>query len=182
LNEAGQQPTADNKIYKKIKEELGVTFKFEFLAGDKNQKLGVMIAGGDYPDLISADTKLTAAGSVIPLEDLIEEHAPNLKKHYEKYWNQMKDPNDGHIYYLPNYGAYNGEVADTYYSGPAFWIQKAVLKEFGYPTPKTLDEYFDLIAKYKEKYPTIDGKPTVGFEVLNYDWKNWGLLNPPQHL
>ncbi|MGW7162858.1 sugar ABC transporter substrate-binding protein, partial [Paenibacillus taichungensis] len=58
LNEAGQQPTADNKIYKKIKEELGVTFKFEFLAGDKNQKLGVMIAGGDYPDLISADTKL----------------------------------------------------------------------------------------------------------------------------
>ncbi|NUU55581.1 sugar ABC transporter substrate-binding protein, partial [Paenibacillus taichungensis] len=75
LNEAGQQPTADNKIYKKIKEELGVTFKFEFLAGDKNQKLGVMIAGGDYPDLISADTKLTAAGSVIPLEDLIEEHA-----------------------------------------------------------------------------------------------------------
>ncbi|OME82826.1 hypothetical protein BK122_12905, partial [Paenibacillus pabuli] len=27
LNEAGQQPTADNKIYKKIKEELGVTFK-----------------------------------------------------------------------------------------------------------------------------------------------------------
>ena len=38
-----------------------------------------MIAGGDYPDLISADTKLTAAGSVIPLEDLIEEHAPNLK-------------------------------------------------------------------------------------------------------
>lgn len=182
LGEAGQQPTADNKIYKKIKDELGVTFKFEFLAGDKNQKLGVMIAGGDYPDMISADTKLTAAGAVIPLEDIIEEHAPNLKKHFEKYWNQMKDPNDGHIYYLPNYGAYNGEVSDTYYSGPAFWIQKAILKEFNYPTPKTLDEYFDLIAKYKEKYPTIDGTPTIGFEILNYDWKNWGLLNAPQHL
>lgn len=182
LNEAGQQPTADNKIYKMIKDELGVTFKFEFLAGDKNQKLGVMIAGGDYPDMISADTKLTAAGAVIPLEDLIEEHAPNLKKHYEKYWNMMKDPNDGHIYYLPNYGAYNSEVSDTYYNGPAFWIQKAVLKEFNYPTVKTLDEYFDLIEKYKEKYPTIDGSPTIGFEILNYDWKNWGLLNAPQHL
>ncbi|WP_018752442.1 sugar ABC transporter substrate-binding protein [Paenibacillus sanguinis] len=182
LGEAGQQPTADNKIYKRIKDELGVTFKFEFLAGDKNQKLGVMIAGADYPDLITADTKLTAAGAVIPLEDIIEQHAPNLKKHYEKYWNQMKDPNDGHIYYLPNYGAYNSEVSDTYYSGPAFWIQKAVLKEFNYPTPKTLDEYFELIAKYKEKYPTIDGQPTIGFEILNYDWKNWGLLNPPQHL
>jgi putative aldouronate transport system substrate-binding protein len=180
--EAGQQPTSDNKVYKKIKDELGVSFKWEFLAGDKNQKLGVMIAGSDYPDLITADTKLTAAGAVIPLEDLIEEHAPNLKKHYEKYWNMMKDPEDGHIYWLPNYGAYNGEVASTWYSGPAFWIQKAVLKEFGYPTPKTLDEYFDLIEQYKEKYPTIDGSPTIGFEILNYDWKNWGLMNPPQHL
>lgn len=182
IGEAGQQPTPDNKIYKKIKDELGATFKFEFLAGDSNQKLGVMIAGSDYPDMITANTKLTAAGAVIPLEDLIEKNAPNLKKHYEKYWEMMKDPNDGHIYWLPNYGAYNGEVASTYYSGPAFWIQKAVLKEFGYPTPKTLDEYFDLIAKYKEKYPTIDGSPTIGFEILNYDWRNWGLLNPPQHL
>ncbi|MCA1293412.1 ABC transporter substrate-binding protein [Paenibacillus sp. alder61] len=182
IGEAGQQPTPDNKIYKKIKDELGVTFKFEFLAGDINQKLGVMIAGSDYPDIMTANTKLTAAGAFIPLEDLIEEHAPNLKKHYEKYWNMMKDPNDGHIYTLPNYGAYNGEVASTWYSGPAFWIQKAVLKEFGYPKVKTLDEYFDLIAKYKEKYPTIDGSPTIGFEILNYDWKNWGLFNAPQHL
>lgn len=182
LNEAGQQPTADNKIYKRIKDELGVTFKFEFLAGDKDQKLGVMIAGSDYPDIISADQKLTGAGAVIPLEDLIEKYGPNLKKHYAAYWNQMKDPNDGHIYYLPNYGAFNGETAGTYYNGPAFYIQKAVLKEFNYPTPKTLDEYFDLIKQYKDKYPTIDGKPTIGFEILNYDWKNWGLFNPPQHL
>lgn len=182
LNEAGQQPTADNKIYKRIKDELGVTFKFEFLAGDKDQKLGVMIAGSDYPDIISADQKLTGAGAVIPLEDLIEKYGPNLKKHYAAYWNQMKDPNDGHIYYLPNYGAFNGETAGTYYNGPAFYLQKAVLKEFGYPTPKTLEEYFDLIKKYKEKYPTIDGKPTIGFEILNYDWKTWGLFNPPQHL
>ncbi|MGZ7442585.1 extracellular solute-binding protein [Paenibacillus sp. TH7-28] len=182
IGEAGQQPTPDNKIYKKIKDELGATFKYEFLAGDINQKLGVMIAGSDYPDLMTGNTKLTAAGAYIPLEDLIEEHAPNLKKHYEKYWNMMKDPNDGHIYILPNYGAYNGEVSSTWYSGPAFWIQKAVLEEFGYPQVKTLDEYFDLIAKYKEKYPTIEGSPTIGFEILNYDWKNWGLFNAPQHL
>ncbi|RCX16752.1 carbohydrate ABC transporter substrate-binding protein (CUT1 family) [Fontibacillus phaseoli] len=182
IGEAGQQPTPDNKIYKKIKDELGVTIKMEFLAGDINQKLGVMIAGSDYPDIMTANTKLTAAGAFIPLEDLIEEHAPNLKKHYEKYWNMMKDPNDGHIYILPNYGAYNGEVSTTWYSGPAFWVQKAVLEDAGYPQVKTLDEYFDLIAKYKEKYPTIDGSPTIGFEILNYDWRNWGLFNAPQHL
>ncbi|WP_339292408.1 ABC transporter substrate-binding protein [Paenibacillus sp. FSL W8-0187] len=182
IGEAGQQPTPDNKIYKKIKDELGATFNFEFLAGDINQKLGVMIAGSDYPDMMTGNTKLTAAGAYIPLEDLIEEHAPNLKKHYEDYWNMMKDPNDGHIYILPNYGVFNGKLNSTWYSGPAFWIQKAVLEEFGYPKVKTLDQYFDLIAKYREKYPTIDGSPTIGFEILNYDWRNWGLFNAPQHL
>lgn len=182
IGEAGQQPTPDNKIYKKIKDELGVTFKFEFLAGDSNQKMGVMIAGSDYPDMMTGHTKLTAAGAYIPLEELIEEHAPNLKKHYEKYWNMMKNPNDGHIYILPNYGAYNGEVNSSWYAGPAFWIQKAVLAEFGYPHIKTLDEYFDLIARYKDNYPTIDGSPTIGFEILNNDWRSWGLFNPPQHL
>ncbi|MHA6534003.1 type 2 periplasmic-binding domain-containing protein [Paenibacillus sp. BAC0078] len=182
IGEAGQPPTPDNKIFKKIKDETGANFNFEYLAGDINQKLGVMIAGQDYPDMMTGNTKLTAAGAYIPLEDLIEKYAPNLKAHYADYWNMMKDPNDGHIYILPNYGVYNGEVKSSWYSGPAFWIQKAVLKEFGYPKVKTLDEYFDLIAKYKEKYPKIDGSPTVGFEILNYDWKNWGLLNAPQHL
>ncbi|MBY0162454.1 sugar ABC transporter substrate-binding protein [Paenibacillus lautus] len=182
IGQPDQQPTPDNKIYKLIKEKTGASFKFEFLAGDIDQKLGVMIAGGDYPDMMTANQKLTAAGAFIPLEDLIEEHAPNLKKHYEKYWNMMKDPNDGHIYNLPNYGVTNADVTSSYYSGPAFWIQKDVLAEAGYPEVKTLDQYFDIIKQYKEKHPTIDGTPTIGFEILNYDWKNWGLFNAPQHL
>lgn len=182
IGQPDQQPTPDNKIYKLIREKTGASFKFEFLAGDIDQKLGVMIAGGDYPDMMTANQKLTAAGAFIPLEDLIEEHAPNLKKHYEKYWNMMKDPNDGHIYNLPNYGVTNADVSSSWYSGPAFWIQKDVLAEAGYPEVKTLDQYFDLIKQYKEKHPTIDGTPTIGFEILNYDWKNWGLFNAPQHL
>ncbi len=52
----------------------------------------------------------------------------------------------------------------SYYSESALWIQKAVLKEFGYPKIKTLDEYFDLIEKYAKKYPTINGLPTIGFD------------------
>lgn len=75
----GQQPTADNKILKLIKEKTGVSFNMEFLVGDLKQKLGVMIAGGDYPDIMSGDDKLINAKAYIPLEDLIEKHAPNLK-------------------------------------------------------------------------------------------------------
>jgi len=178
----GPIPTEDNKVYKEIKEKLGVTLKEEYLVGDIEQKLGVMIAGGDYPDMITANTKLTAAKAMIPLEDLIEEHAPNLKKHFANVWNQMKDPEDGHIYWLPNYGVYHGEYNSTQFQGPAFFIQKAVLKEFGYPTIKTLDDYFKLIEDYAAKYPEIDGQPTIGFSSLAYDWRDWGLRNAPQHL
>ncbi len=178
-----QTPTPDNRIYKKIRDELGVTLEMEFLVGDLQQKLGVMIAGGEYPDLITADTKLVAAKAVIPLEDLIEEHAPNLRKHFAKAWNKMKDSSDGHIYWLPNYGIIHGEFVSTWYSGPAFWIQKKVLKEFGYPKPKTLDEFMKLVRDYVAKHPTTeDGQPTIGYTTLASDWRTFPLLNPPEHL
>ena len=60
IGQPDQQPTPDNKIYKLIREKTGASFKFEFLAGDIDQKLGVMIAGGDYPDMMTANQKLTA--------------------------------------------------------------------------------------------------------------------------
>ena len=39
----GDQPTDDNKIYKKIEEKFGVTFKFEFLAGDLDENAGTVL-------------------------------------------------------------------------------------------------------------------------------------------
>jgi len=178
-----QTPTPDNRIYKKIEEELCVKLEMEFLVGDLQQKLGVMIAGGEYPDLITADTKLVAAKAVIPLEDLIEQHAPNLKKHYAQAWNKMRDSSDGHIYWLPNFGIIHGEFFQTWYAGPAFWIQKKVLKEFGYPRPRTLDEFMQLVRDYVAKHPTTeDGQPTIGYTALAYDWRTFPLLNPPEHL
>ncbi|MBP1966137.1 sugar ABC transporter substrate-binding protein [Paenibacillus aceris] len=172
-----QQPTPDNKIYKMIKDKTGVSLKMEFLVGDLQQKLGVMIAGGDYADIMTGNDKLIAAGAFVPLEDLIDKYAPNLKKHYASVWNQMKDPASGHIYALPNYNVFSGQFNETAYEGPGFYLQKDVLKEMGYPSPKTLDEYFDIIAKYKAKHPDM-----IGFETLNFDWRNFPLLNPPEHL
>jgi putative aldouronate transport system substrate-binding protein len=178
-----QQPTPDNRIFKAIKDEFGISFKFEILAGDPDQKLGVMIAGEDYPDIMNCDLhqRFIGAGAFIPLEDLIEKYGPNLKKHYAKAWPLMTHK-DGHIYVLPNWGVFQGDYTYNESYGPAFWIQKAVLKEFGYPKVKTLDEYFDLIKKYKDKHPTIDGQPTIGFEILCEGWRDWSLRNAPEHL
>jgi len=188
-----EQPPADNKTYKWIEEKFGVTFSWDILVGDKDQKIGVLIASGDLPDLVEVDSeKFQGAGCLRDLKPLVEKYAPNLRKHYESAWKKMidqdseKDANGKivkeHIYSLPNYGVIDGIPSDTYYNQNGWWIQKAVLKEFGYPVIKTVDQYFDLLEKYYQKYPTIDGMPTIPFNIITADWEAFDLWNPPNFL
>ena len=188
-----EQPPADNKTYKWIEEKFGVTFSWDILVGDKDQKIGVLIASGDLPDLVEVDSeKFQGAGCLRDLKPLVEKYAPNLRKHYESAWKKMidqdseKDANGNivkeHIYSLPNYGVIDGIPSDTYYNQNGWWIQKAVLKEFGYPTIKTIDQYFDLLEKYYQAHPTIDGMPTIPFNIITADWEAFDLWNPPNFL
>ncbi|CAK4815547.1 unnamed protein product [Aphanomyces euteiches] len=141
-----------------------------------------MNASGDYPDVLIPDStmeKVIDAGAFIPLNDLLDKYAPNIKKLYGPYWDMMK-AKDGNIYHIPFEAAQGFVPAPSPTAG--FWIQRGVLKEFGYPTITTLDEYFDIIKKYKDKYPQIDGKDTIGFEALTYDWRFFTLTNPSMNL
>ena len=64
-----------------------------------------------------------------------------------------------------------------------FWIQRRVLKEFGYPEVKTLDQYFGLIEQYQAKYPTKDGKDTIGFaSFASSPGEYYTITNPVMHL
>jgi putative aldouronate transport system substrate-binding protein len=178
----GQQPPADNKIYKWMKDKFNVEIAWDILVGDIAQKRGIMVASGDYPDLIEvSETAFIDAGALIPLEDLIEQYAPNVKKHYAGVWEKMKSP-DGHIYYLINWGVYTGLDHSPYYGDSALWVQKEVLKDAGYPKVVTMDQYFDLLINYAKKYPTINGAPTIPFTILTYDWHAFALWNPPNFL
>ena len=161
----GDQPTEDNKIYKLIEEKFGVKFKFEYLAGDLDEKLGMMISGQDYPDLFdggnSADL-IISNGALINLLDYVSpEKTPRLWAHIEPQKARLID------------------------GGPAFFIQKQVLADAGYPDVKniTLDGYFDLIEQFLAKHPTRDdGTPYTGFAILCEDWRHFCLINPVQHL
>lgn len=181
--EAAQQPNPDNKMYKYLKDKLGVTFEWDILVGDSAQKRGVMIAGGDYPDLLQVgESQFIDAGALIPLEDLIEQYAPNIKRHFAEWWEALKEP-DGHIYYLINWQVFHGRDWNPNDTGSEpLWIQKEVLREAGYPKIATMDEYFDHIISYYKKHPTIDGQPTIPFTILTYDWRAFCLWNPPQFL
>lgn len=186
VRDPGVVPAEDNPVIQKITELTGVTLKFEFLVGDLDQKLGVMIAGGDYPDIIFAGdsgSKLRDAGAFIPLEDEIPKY-PNLNALYGNVMKYMTQA-DGHVYDMELYGTFQNdvtEVAPVFEGTIGFYIQKAVLEEAGYPEIRTLDEYFDVIEAYMEKHPDIDGVKTTGFEILADGWRNWALVNPAQNL
>jgi len=187
----GEAPPKDNKIVKKLQEITGVTIDFEFLVGDMEQKVGVMIASGDYPDLIGAGQargRFLNAGSFVAVDDYLPNY-PNLWKHYEPYLDILRSvSSDNKIYILDIWGRqYRLEDGqdDFYegdYNGPAFWIQKDVLAWDGYSHPRTLDAFFDLLERYAKAHPTIDGQPVLPFEVHSQDWRSFCLKNAPQHL
>lgn len=175
----------DNPVLKKITELTGVTIEMEYLVGDLDQKMGVMIAGEDYPDAIFVggdSPKFIDAGAFIPMEDYIQQYA-NLKALYgvPSYVPKMTAA-DGHIYILELFSTRNNPGPVYNQGGAAFWMQKAVLADAGYVVPKTVDEYFNIIENYKAKYPTIDGVPTSGFEICCDYNRDFCLRNPPQHL
>ena len=144
----GDQPTSDNKIYKMIEDEFGITFEIEYLAGDLDETLGIKIAGKDYPDLFDGGNsaeKLINAGALIDLLPYItEEGTPNLYNHIKDLLPQLVNE-EGKLFIIPNYGInYNAQV-QNYCNGPSFFMQKQVLEWAGYPEVKTLDQYFDLL-------------------------------------
>ena len=182
----GDQPTSDNKIYKLIEEEFGITFEIEFLAGDLDETLGTKLIGEDYPDLFDGGNsaeKLINAGALINLLDYIsEEKTPNLYNHIKDIKDDIVDA-EGKLYIIPNYGiTYNAQIQNAC-NGPAFFLQKQVLEWAGYPQVKTLNEYFDLIEKFIAANPVDEnGNPYEGFAILCEGWRHFCLINPVQHL
>lgn len=180
---AGKEIPEDNRLKNIIAEKIGAKVNESWLTGQSpKERIGVMIAGGEYPDMIDggeATQALVDAGALIPLEDKIDKY-PNIKNFLTPaQWEALRKE-DGHIYYIQQFGNVKNEDTTTNFNDEAFWIQKEVLAWANYPKITTLDEYFDLIEKYKAANPTIDGQPTIGFEILSDDWRYFCLENPPQ--
>ena len=186
----GDLPAEDNKIYELIKEEFGISFEFEFLAGNLDETLGLKIANKDYADLFSGGNSadlIIQGGALINLLDYVSpEKTPRLWAHIEPQKARLIEKDaDGNdvLYIIPNYGLTDGPQIANSVGGPAFFIQKQVLAWAGYPQVKTLNDYFDVIEKFIDANPTDEnGNPYIGFAILCEDWRHFCLINPVQHL
>lgn len=161
-------------VGKEITAKTGVTLEAEFDVGSGGgqDKISLMAASGDYPDLIYAKGelgKLVDADAIIDLTDLIEEHAPNIKKIMSENMNRLKYSNeDQAIYAIPT----NIGVGQQYFDATnGFQVQHRVLKELGYPEIRTIDDFEKMLREYAEKHPTTDGQPTIPLTLNADGWK-----------
>lgn len=172
-------------VGKAITEKTGVTIQAEYDVGSGGgeQKIALMTASGDVPDFIFAKgslSKLVDAGLIIDLTDLIEEHAPNIKRILGDNINRMKYSNDDPSIYQITTNM--GVDQQSFDAGGGFEIQQRVLKEFGYPEIRTVKDFEDILRKYKEKYPETDGQPTIPLSLNADDWKIMITVTNPAFL
>lgn len=160
-----------NPVAQEITKRTGVTLELSHPVGGDEQAIPLMIASGDYPDMIFAKgdlNKMIDAGAILPLDDLIEEKGENIKAMYgdqiDRLRNSLEDPQ---IYHLGTAGVKN-QILKT---GGTVQLQMEVLKELGYPEIKTLEDFENALITYKEKYPEIDGQETIGLSLLGSDWR-----------
>ena len=182
----GTEVPDDNRMLRKIAEKVGAWAKVTWLtAQTADERIGVMIAGGEYPDLITGSTgtpSLIEAGVLVAIDEYWDKY-PNIKNYLsDADWNRVRSA-DGHIYLIPQFGIIKGRELATEHWDMGFWIQKKVLIWADFPEIKTLDQYFDLIEDYMEANPkTADGQDTVGFTMSSDDWRYFGIESPPLFL
>lgn len=166
-------------IARAITEKTGVTLQIEHpLAGDQ-QTIPLMIASGQYPDLIYAKGDLALlvnVGAVIPLDDLIAKKGKNLQALYGDQLSRLRfSPEDPQIYTVGTYGVKQA----VWQVDGSMQLQHAVLKELGYPKIETFTDYENALRAYMAKYPEINGRKTIGLSLLIDAWQWYiGLSNP----
>ncbi len=171
----------EDDIGKVLREKTGITLDAEFAVGDAAQKSALIASSGDYPDLISPKTsisKFVDADAVLDLTDLIEQHAPNLKKLFEGQMNRLKySESDQSIYVIPSYDGIDHQIFEA---GGGMQLQHRVVKELGYPTIRTVKDFENAIKAYLEKHPKDEnGNPNIGLSLIADDWRMYiGVTNP----
>lgn len=96
-------------VYKTITEKTGVTVNWSVPPGDANEKLNVMMASGDLPDMMTISLGmpqiklLQQYGNLYPLMELVDQYAPTFKENIPESMVNWFTEDDGNWYGFPNF-------------------------------------------------------------------------------
>jgi putative aldouronate transport system substrate-binding protein len=163
----------DTNLYKLwLEEQTGLNIEMTWLPAEEAERIAMraLATGEGLPDAFigfgssSHDIfsninlqKYGAAGSIIPLNDLIEQYGVNLKT----VWGELAEFSvetfmtfpDGNIYYMPGFSS----SPITRYIRQVMWVNKGWLETLDIPVPTTTDEFRDMLVAFKTLDPNGNG-------------------------
>lgn len=164
-------------IFQRLEEDTNIHIDWTNYNADFVEKRNLDIASGELPDAIfnaaAGDYDLlnwAESGIIVPVEDLIEEHMPNLKKIFEEKpeYKQLSTAPDGHIYSFP-WIEELGEGKDSIHTvSDMAWINVEWLKNLGLKMPETMDDLEKVLEAFKTKDPNKNGEADeIPFSFIN---------------
>ncbi len=152
-----------NKFTQWLEEQTNIHIDWDLAPNDAlNDRKQLMLASGDYPEVIlhgaltkEEQVKYGQQGVFLPLNDLIDEYAPNVQAAMEEidYLSPSMIAPDGNIYAIP---MVNECFHCTY--PQKYWINQTWLDQLGLDIPTTTDELYTVLKSFKEDDPNGNGK------------------------
>jgi putative aldouronate transport system substrate-binding protein len=148
----------DTPFAKGLVERTGITVDYQHPpAGASREAFNLMVADGNYPDIIEwnfasnypgGPEKAISDGVIIPLNDVIDKYAPNLKKLLAEHpdWDKMIKTDSGQYYVFPFFRS----AERLLFSGGTI-VRQDWLKELGLQSPTTISEIHDVLVAFKDK-------------------------------
>lgn len=154
---------ADMPFFEYLNAETGINWTFTTPpSADFATNLNLSLAAMDLPDVIfggnveaAMQAEFGSEGVFIPLEELIENYAPNLYAMLEQNPDIRRSITapDGHIYALPTFQ----RSTESYWPfGPA-WFNGSFLDALDADVPTTLDEFTELMLRMANEEPAGPG-------------------------
>lgn len=145
-------------FFQEWQKRTGVKLKFTQPAtGQSKEAFNVMLASGELPDMVEYDwlsgfpggpEKAINDGYILKLNDMIDKHAPNLKKYLKDHpdVDKMVKTDNGSYFVFPFIRDHEDLMV---YQGTM--LRKDWLDELGLPVPETMDEWYTTLKAFKEK-------------------------------
>ena len=158
------QDPNERAIFKRLEEKTNVNIEWTCYVDDQygDKKNLALSKKETLPDVVF-DAQMNnydllrygKQGVIVPVEDLIDKHMPNLSKVLEERpeYRKMITAPDGHIYSFPWIEELGQGKEAIQAIGNIPWINKKWLDELGLPVPKTTDELVNVLKAFKEKSP-----------------------------
>ena len=160
---AAEIPLGDDvPVWMEVEDRIGTELNWRHISTEvKDEQFNLMLASQQLPDIVayyegqgghSSINRFGSEGAFLPLEDLITEHAPNLKRMV------LDDPlvraavtaPDGNIYFIPMMSALN--------AARGWYIRVDWLENLGLEMPETVEDLFDVMVAFRDRDPNGTGQ------------------------